>query len=57
MSFTVTYDPAIAKLNPRQIPIHCVDLTGGQAGDHLQRIARDSGGQYASRPGSLQAPP
>jgi hypothetical protein len=48
---------SIAKLNPRKIPIHCVDLTGGKAGDHLQRIARDSGGQYASRPGSLQAAP
>src|SRR5271165_6763231 len=34
---------AIARANPRKIPIHCVDLTGGQAGDHLQRIARDSG--------------
>ena len=43
--------------NPRKVPIHCVDLTGGQAGDHLQRIARDSGGQYASRPGSLQGGP
>ena len=48
---------AIARVNPRKIPIHCVDLTGGQAGDHLQRIARDSGGQYASKPGSLQAFP
>ena len=41
----------------RKIPIHCVDFSGGQAGDHLKRIARDSGGQYASRPGSLQAAP
>ena len=48
---------AIARANPRKIPIHCVDLTGGLAGDHLQRIARDSGGQYASKPGSLQAAP
>jgi len=48
---------AIARANPRKIPIHCVDLTGGQAGDHLQRIARNSGGQYASKPGSLQASP
>jgi hypothetical protein len=48
---------AVANLNTRKIPIHCVDLTGGQAGDHLQRIARDSGGRYASRPGSLQAGP
>ena len=47
----------VAKLNPRKVPIHCVDMTGGQAGNHLQRIARDSGGQYASRPGTLQAAP
>ncbi len=47
----------VARLNPRKIPIHCVDMTGGQAGNHLLRIARDSGGQYASRPGSLQAAP
>jgi von Willebrand factor type A domain len=48
---------AVVKLNPRKIPIHCIDLTGGLAGDHLVRIARDSGGHYASRPGSLQATP
>ena len=47
----------VAKLNPRKVPIHCVDMTGGQAGNHLLRIARDSRGQYASRPGSLQAAP
>src|SRR5271157_1170140 len=47
----------VAKLNPRKVPIHCVDMTGGQAGNHLKRIARDSGGQYASRPGTLQAAP
>jgi hypothetical protein len=48
---------AIARANPRKTPIHCVDLAGGLAGDHLQRIARDSGGQYASKPGSLQSSP
>jgi hypothetical protein len=48
---------AIARSNRRKIPIHCVDLAGGRAGDHLQRIARDSGGQYASKPGSLHASP
>lgn len=48
---------AVVKLNPRKIPIHCIDMTGGLAGDHLARIARDSGGHYASRPGSLQATP
>jgi hypothetical protein len=47
----------VARLNTRRIPIHCVDLAGGLAGDHLQRIARDSGGQYASRPGNLQGKP
>ncbi len=41
---------AVAKLNPRKTPIHCIDLSGGEAGDQLQRIARDSGGRYASRP-------
>ncbi len=48
---------AIARANSRKIPIHCVDIAGGLAGDHLQRIARDSGGQYASKPGSLQSAP
>ena len=48
---------SIAKFNARRIPIHCVDLSGGLAGDQLRRIARDSGGQYASRPGSLHGVP
>jgi hypothetical protein len=49
----------VARLNTRNIPIHCIDLAGGSAGDHLKRIAAQSGGQYASRPGSLHesAPP
>jgi hypothetical protein len=47
----------VAKLNTRKIPIHCVDLAGGLAGDHLKRIALASGGQYASRPGSLHVAP
>jgi hypothetical protein len=47
----------IAKLNTRRIPIHTVDLAGGLAGDHLKRIAAASGGQYASRPGSLHVAP
>jgi hypothetical protein len=47
----------VARLNTRQIPIHCVDLSGGLGGAHLKRIAHDSGGQYASRPGSLQGTP
>ncbi len=40
----------IAARNRKKRPIHCIDLAGGAAGDHLRRIARDSGGQYASRP-------
>ncbi|MDG3003423.1 vWA domain-containing protein [Paludisphaera mucosa] len=44
---------AVARANGRKIPIHCVDMAGGLAGDALQRIARDSGGRYASRPGNL----
>ena len=40
--------------NTHKIPIHCVDLSGGEGGDHLRRIAKASGGQYASRQGSLQ---
>ena len=41
---------AIARKNRRKVPIHCVDLTGGEAGDQLSQIARESGGQYAGRP-------
>jgi hypothetical protein len=41
---------AIIRQNPKKIPIHCIDLAGGAAGDDLKHIARDSGGQYASRP-------
>jgi hypothetical protein len=41
---------AIAKSNPKKIPIHCIDLAGGAAGDQLKRVARDSGGQYVPRP-------
>lgn len=39
----------IARANPNRIPIHCIDLSGGAAGTDLRRIARDSGGQYATR--------
>ena len=45
---------AIRKKNPRKIPIHCIDLSGGAAGDQLKRIAADSGGQYAPRPSSIR---
>jgi hypothetical protein len=41
---------AVAAKNPRKVPIHCIDLSGGIAGDQLGQIARESGGQYASRP-------
>lgn len=42
---------AIAKANAdKKIPIHCIDLSGGAAGDDLKRIAKESNGQYASRP-------
>ncbi len=41
---------AIGKMNRKTIPIHCVDLSGGAAGDQLKRIAHASQGQYAARP-------
>jgi len=41
---------AIARQNARKVPIHCVDLSGGLAGDHLKRIAGESGGRYVMRP-------
>ena len=47
----------VSRYNTRKIPIHCVDLSGGEGGDHLVRIARESGGKYASRPGSLHVIP
>ena len=33
---------------PRKVPIHCVDFSGKSV--DLKKIARESGGQYASRP-------
>ena len=45
---------SVAKFNAHKVPIHCVDLSGGEGGEHLRKIAKDSGGHYASRPGSLQ---
>jgi von Willebrand factor type A domain len=48
---------AVARSNTRKIPIHCVDMSGGEGGDHLMRIARDSGGKYAARPGNLHNTP
>jgi hypothetical protein len=40
----------IARKNPRKVPIHCIDLSGGAAGDQLEQIAHDSGGNFVSRP-------
>jgi von Willebrand factor type A domain len=40
----------ITRLNARKVRIHCVDLTGGLAGDHLKRIAAANGGRYVARP-------
>ena len=47
----------LTRLNKHKVPIHCVDLTGGLAGDHLKRIAESNGGKYASRMGDLQGRP
>ena len=47
----------LTRLNKHKVPIHCVDLTGGLAGDHLKRIAEANGGKYASRMGDLQGRP
>ncbi len=47
----------LTRLNKQRIPIHCVDLTGGLAGDHLKRIAEANNGRYASRMGDLQGRP
>ncbi len=38
-----------ARSNPKKVPIHCVDLANGAAGDGLRKIAEQSGGQYAAR--------
>ena len=40
----------VARRNPRKVPIHCIDLSGGEAGDQLRQIAQASGGQFVSRP-------
>ncbi len=40
---------AVAHLNPGKVPIHCIDLANGAAGDDLRKIAAGSGGQYAPR--------
>ncbi len=40
----------ITKFNRRKVPIHCIDLAPGLAGDHLKRIAAANGGRYVARP-------
>jgi len=40
---------SIARLNSKKVPIHCVDLADGAAGDGLRQIAGESGGQYVAR--------
>jgi hypothetical protein len=40
---------SIARLNPNKVPIHCVDLANGAAGEGLRQIAGESGGQYVTR--------
>jgi len=39
----------VASKNRRKTPIHCIDLSAGEGGGHLRRIANESGGQYAAR--------
>lgn len=41
---------AITRANPRKVPIHCIDLSGGAAGDQLKQIARENGGRYSAAP-------
>jgi hypothetical protein len=40
---------SVAKLNSKKVPIHCIDLADGAAGDGLRKIATESGGQYVAR--------
>jgi hypothetical protein len=39
----------IAGRNRTKVPIHCIDLSGGAAGDQLRQIAADSGGKFAAK--------
>ncbi len=38
----------IARKNAKKVPIHCIDMAG--ASEDLKKIAKESGGQYVSRP-------
>jgi hypothetical protein len=40
---------AVARKNPRKVPIHCIDLGDGDTDDQLKQIARHGGGQYRWR--------
>jgi von Willebrand factor type A domain len=40
---------SVAKLNSKKVPIHCIDLANGAAGDGLRKIAAESGGQYVAK--------
>jgi hypothetical protein len=48
-AFPIGTADAVARLNPAKVPIHCIDLANGAAGDDLRKIAGESGGQYAAR--------
>ena len=41
---------AIGAMNRRKVPIHCVDMAGGEGSDGLRQIAAQAGGQYVLRP-------
>jgi hypothetical protein len=49
-AFPEATDAAIAAANPRRVPVHCIDLSGGAGGPQMRAIAGASGGQYAARP-------
>ena len=46
--FPASAAATIAKSNKGKTPIHCIDFSGGST--DLKAIAKESGGQYASRP-------
>ncbi len=41
---------AITGMNRRKIPIHCIDMAGGEGSEGLRQIAAQAGGQYVLRP-------
>lgn len=38
----------VIRANEAPIPVHCIDLSGGAAGDDLKQIATHSGGRYST---------